>query len=120
MQELFSCRSSRTVLKEFHVPPVGKWSIRSRYLPTSGFCNVYTHIARNMQHISQRVIEIFCDIRSGGLSISRGFRLAFGFIRIAQNPRFHCLAGDFEFLRDKVCRHRDSTILGSDCSLAFV
>jgi hypothetical protein len=32
----------------------------------------------------------------------------------------YALAGDFEFLRDKVCWRRDSTILGSVCSLAFV
>ena len=60
--------------------------------------------ARHM-HFCQRVkccawaIEIFCDIRSEGLSISRGFRLAFDFIRIAQNPIFQ------RYLTIKTCAY---------------
>ena len=45
-----------------------------------------TYATARHTHFCQRVkccawvIEIFCDIRSGGLSISRGFRPTFGFI----------------------------------------
>ncbi len=55
MQKFFSCRSSRTDLKEFHVAPVGKWSIGSRYLPTSGFCNVY-NVIMVLDHLHDNIV----------------------------------------------------------------